>query len=642
MELWNLCRRLAVICIVFLPPAASASTATEQQEMFLDAEKALNSGQTEAFEDLKRQLHDYPLYGYLDYWALERRIKTASPDEVQAFLERYQDQPIADRLRSSWLHVLGKRKDWVNTLRFYQPQSSVTLQCYEVRARLTRGDRKAALQDTLALWLVGHSQPDACDPAFDQMYAASILDSQHIWQRIRLAFANQKTSLAGFLARRLSESDREWVKRWQHAHQRPTAALKADWARQDTPLTREILMHALHRLASHKPEQAFEHWQQLAASHPFSDDQNGSLIQTIALQAALANHPLAAQWMAAVPDSHASTSTREWRIRVALFNNDWPAALRWMDKLEPQERDSELWTYWRGRALENSGAAGDALTVFTRLSGERSYHGFLAADRLHRPYQMDEARIDLDGQQVQQIEKLPGIRRAHELYLVGKRLDARREWFRATRNLSETELKSAALLAHSWGWHDRAIITATEARYWSDLTLRFPLPHRETVLANARQYNLDPALIYGVIRQESGFMEDAHSPVGALGLMQLMPATGRQTARALNIRYHGNRSMLQSDSNIRLGSAYLSKLLERYNGSPVLAAAAYNAGPHRVSRWLPGDSNMAADLWMEQIPYHETRDYVRRVLFNATVFEWRLQRPVTRISERMPAIQQRY
>ena len=172
--------------------------------------------------------------------------------------------------------------------------------------------------------------------------------------------------------------------------------------------------------------------------------------------------------------------------------------------------------------------------------------------------------------------------------------------------------------------------------------MRFPLPHREAIFTNARQYDLDPALIYGVIRQESAFMEEARSPVGALGLMQLMPATGKQTARALKIRYRGSQVLLKSDQNIRLGSAYLNKLLQRYNGSPVLAAAAYNAGPHRVSRWLPGDHSVPASLWAERIPFKETRNYVRRVLAYATVFEWRLERPVTRLSQRMPAIQQRY
>jgi len=613
-----------------------------QRELFVAAESALNSGEQATFRDLKRKLTDYPLYGYLEYWQLRRRLGKAGAGEVQAFLDQYQEQPIATRLRISWLHQLGKRRDWNNYLRFYQPQRSVTLQCYDVRARLSKGDREQALQDALELWLVGYSQPDACDPAFDQLYASSRITSEQIWARIRLAFANQKSSLAGYLAKRLSAEDREWVKRWQYAHRRPTDALSKPWSKQDTPLVREILTHACLRLARHKPEQAWKHWQEIAKSHRFSEQQAGKVLQRIALTGALRNHPQAAQWLASVPDHAVNADIRQWRVRVSLSDGDWKDALRWIDELDATERNAETWRYWRAYALEADGASGDAFTEYARLAGERSYYGFLAADHLQRPYQMNDSRISYEKEQLEDIEQIPGILRARELYLAGKHLDARREWYHTTASLSEHELKLLALLAHRWGWHDRAILTASRAEYWSDLTLRFPLPHRKSIFAYADQYDLDPALIYGVIRQESAFMEDARSPVGALGLMQLMPQTGKQTARSLKIRYRGNQALLHSDQNIRLGSAYLNKLLKRYNGSPVLAAAAYNAGPHRVSRWLPTGKSMDASLWMERIPFKETRHYVRRVLAYATVFEWRLQRPVTRLSHRLSEIQQRY
>jgi soluble lytic murein transglycosylase len=634
---------MILVVALQLPCTSPADDYKDQRELFIQAEAALTAGDAEEFKRLKRQLLRYPLYGYLEFWDLRRRLDEAEPGEVYAFLKRYAGQPIAARMRFSWLHRLGRRKDWETYLRFYQPQRSVTLQCYEVRARLATGaDREAALRDTLKLWLVGHSQPAACDPAFDQLYASDLLTSERVWERIRLAFAEQKISLAGYLARRLSAEDREWVKRWQYAHRRPAATLKQDWTSQDNAMVRDILVHAVSRLARHKPQQAWKHWQQIAATHDFTADQQGRVLREIALHAALDNDPEAPRLLARVPESHADASIREWRVRVALNNGDWADAVDWLDGLSPEERRSETWRYWRARALEASGASGDALTEYGSLSDERSFYGFVASDRLKRPYQMNDFRVPHDEEQISRIESLPGIVRARELYRAGMREDARREWYHATRSLSADELQQAALLAHRWGWHDRAIVTASQAKYWSDLTLRFPLPHRESIFSNARRYELDPALIYGVIRQESAFMEDARSPVGALGLMQLMPATGKQTARALNMRYGGNDVLLQSDQNIRLGSAYFRKLLDRYNGSPVLAAAAYNAGPHRVSRWLPGEDSMAADLWMELIPYPETRRYVRRVLAYATVFEWRLQRPVTPISQRLPVVQKRY
>ena len=631
-----------LLAMLLLTQVALADTYDAEREKFLKAEAALKAGHSKTFNQLRQQLRDYPLYGYLEYWQLRRRLGKAKASEVQAFLDTYAGQPIATRLRISWLHKLGKRRDWTTYLEYYQPQLSIKLQCYDVRARLAKGDREQALKDALQLWLVGSSRPNACDPAFDQLYASSLMTSARIWERVRLAFANQKSSLAVYLAKRLSAEDRKWVKRWQYAHRRPTAALAKDWAKQDTPLVREILVHALRRLARHKPEQAWKHWQQVAATHNFNTQQAGSVLQSIALYGALRKHPQAAVWLEAVPAAAANASIREWRVRNAMGDDDWSGVLRWIDELTPTERQADNWRYWRAYALDAKDETGDAFTEYARLSTERSYYGFLAADRLQRPYQMNDARLDYQKSQLEAVEHIPGIVRARELYLAGKHLEARREWFHTTRSLPHSQLKLAALLAHRWGWHDRAILTASKAAYWSDLTLRFPLPHREAIFSYARQYDLDPALIYGVIRQESAFMAEARSPVGALGLMQLMPATGKQTARALKIRYRGSQVLLQSDQNIRLGSAYLNKLLQRYNGSPVLAAAAYNAGPHRVSRWLPSDHSVPASLWAERIPFKETRNYVRRVLAYATVFEWRLERPVTRLSQRMPAIQQRY
>jgi len=620
-----------------------ADSLDRQRERFLQAESALKSGNPTRVRQLKQKLSGYPLYGYLDFWELKRRIKRARADEVQAFFQRYNGQPIASRLRISWLHRLAKRGDWRNYLAFYWPQTSVTLQCHEIRARLELGkDRDSALNDAMKLWMVGHSQPDACTPVFRQLYASAHLTSEHIWQRVRLAFANQKSSLAMYLAKKLSADDRTWVKRWYHAHRRPTAAIASRWARDDTPLVREILTHAVQRLARHKPAQAYKHWQALRTSHRFTAEQHAGVLQRIALSGALDNAPNAARWLSEVPDIAVDRDIRQWRVREALRRNDADDVKHWIEQLPAAERNEPVWRYWYAWALEQRGAKGDAFTLYASLGNERNYYGFLAADKLGRQYQMNDMRADVDRKRFDALAGRPGLQRARELYLIGKRLDARREWFHITASLNKEQLRYAALLAHRWGWHDRAILTAAQARYWDDLALRFPLPHRESIFANAARYKLDPALIYGIIRQESAFMEDARSAVGALGLMQLMPATGRQTARSLNIRYGGSRALLKSDQNIRLGSAYLNHLMTRFSGSPVLAAAAYNAGPHRVSRWLPADRSLPAPLWMENIPFRETRSYVKQVLAYATIFDWRLSQPLTRLSQRLPDVRARY
>ncbi len=632
-----------VLIGLLLAQHVMADSLDRQRERFLQAESALKSGNPTTLRQLKQKLSDYPLYGYLDFWEMKRHIKRARADEVQTFFQRYNGQPIASRLRITWLQRLAKRGDWRNYLAFYWPQTSVTLQCYEIRARLELGkDRDSALDDAMKLWMVGHSQPDACTPVFRQLYASTHLTSEHIWQRVRLAFANQKPSLAIYLAKKLSADDREWVNRWYHAHRRPTAAIASRWARDDSPLVREILTHAVQRLARHKPAQAYKHWQALRTSHRFTAEQHAVVLRRIALSGALDNEADAVHWLSEVPDIAVDRDIRQWRVREALRRNDADDVKRWIEQLPADERNEPVWRYWYAWSLEQRGAKGDAFTLYASLGNERNYYGFLAADKLGRQYQMNDTRTEVDSARFDALAGQPGMQRARELYLIGKRLDARREWFHTTASLNKEQLRYAALLAHRWGWHDRAILTAAQARYWDDLALRFPLPHRESIFANAARYKLDPALIYGIIRQESAFMEDARSAVGALGLMQLMPATGRQTARSLNIRYGGNRALLKSDQNIRLGSAYLNHLMTRFSGSPVLAAAAYNAGPHRVSRWLPAGRSLPAPLWMENIPFRETRSYVKQVLAYATIFDWRLSQPLTRLSQRLPDVRARY
>ena len=611
-----------------------------QRARFLEARAALKKADMRRFERLAGGLRDYPLYSYLDYARLRGRLGSADPQQVRAFLDTWADQPLAARLRRAWLRRLGRAGRWRDYLAFYTPQTSVTLQCYRLRAELAlQPDRRlGVLERAVPLWMVGHSQPDACDPLFDALYASPLIDSARIWQRIRLAFAANRTTLAAWLGKRLSADDRRWVRRWRTAARQPVKALRQDWTHEDTPLVREILVHGLKRLARHKPEQAWKHWRRLAPSHRFSAAQRGDVLRSLALAAARRNLPRAGEWLALVPEDAVDQQVRTWRVRAALLRHDWKDAARWLDALKPAEQRRHEWRYWRAVAHERLGEQAAATLLYTDLAAERNFYGFLAADRLREPYRMNDRRNEPDSATLARVANLPGVVRARELQRAGLHTEARREWVRATAALDRAGLRAAALLAHRWGWHERAIATAAQARYWSDLRLRFPLAHRELVFDTARKETLDPALIYGIIRQESAFMTDARSAAGALGLMQLMPATGRQTARALRLRYPGSRILLQSDHNVRIGSAYLRKLLDRFGGSPVLATAAYNAGPHRVQRWLPAGEDQAAALWLNRIPFRETREYVRRVLAFATVFEWRLQRPLTRLSDRLPVV----
>ena len=610
----------------------------QDREQFLKAYNALERGATQTFAGLEPELRDYPLYPYLIDKKLRRHLSTADDEAIADFLTSYPDTPLAQRLRQSWLHRLGRQRAWGRYRRFYTPQSSVTLQCYHLRSIRPTPLTDAWLDQVEALWLVGHSQPDACDPAFDFLYQSGRITPAKRWQRIEQAMANRKLTLARYLARELPAADQADFRHWVDAHKRPSTLL-AQSPGKDTPRQRKILVHALKRLAGRDPAQAERRWQKLWDHYPFTEQQRAEVLQAIGLNAAFKGLPDAYDWLAAIPRQWRNQTVQSWLVRSALKQRDWNKTLKATDSLDAELARKPEWRYWQAAALEQLQHPDQARPLFTELAGLRNYHGFLAADRMQLPYQLTARPIAHTEQELTQLrQQHPGLVRAHELLLINHNLQARREWYAATRHLGPRELELAAVLAHRWGWHDRAIISAAEAKALDDLELRFPLAHQQQVQQTASRYQLDPAWIFGVMRQESAFMSDARSPVGALGLMQLMPATGRLTAKQYKLPRPSTHSLLQAGTNIQIGSGYLKRVLDRFNNNTVLATAAYNAGPHRVDAWLPDESTLPADIWVDTLPFKETRGYVRAVLAFTTVYDQRLDGVVTPLARRMPTI----
>jgi len=635
--------KLMGIMLLLAAAAASAMAGKHdplqaQRALFLEARAALNQGQLEAFRRLQKQLQDYPLTPYLEFDALRARLQSANEEEIARFIDRYQDLPLAARLRRSWLHTLARQQRWPLFLKYYRPPQSIELQCQALRARLKTGKRENIHQDIITLWLVGTSRPEACDPVFDFLYRSGKLSDDLLWQRIRLAMRNNKPSLAGYLARRLPAADAAWVKLWRDIHSHPDKHLQDPRLGEDTPRAREIIAHALRRIARFDAEQAHEKWQLLRASHAFDPQASADIEKTIALQAAWQRRPVAYDWLAALPETAVDERVGEWRIRTALAAGRWSAVLDCITALPAEQQNNDEWQYWKAVALEKLERRLDSMNDFALLARERSYHGFLAADYLRWPYEMGNQPIEYDEAALDALASRPAMLRAHELYRANLLTDARREWAQFTGTLSAVELKLAAVLASRWGWHDRAILTVAQAGDYDDLVLRFPLEHEDSVRVQARKNRLDPGYVFAVIRQESAFNKEARSPAGARGLMQLMPGTGRLTARQHRIPYSGTQSLYEAEKNISLGTRYLHQVGERFNGNTVLATAAYNAGPHRVQKWLTEEQNQQAANWVAVIPFTETRRYVQRVLAYAAIYDWRMGRPVTPLKKRMPVI----
>jgi soluble lytic murein transglycosylase len=630
-------------CLVFvcasllLSAALAADPYAEDRARFLEARKAWSAGQSERFTQLAGQLRDYPLYPYLRHDQLNANLSKARDEDVREFLDRYADSPLAERLRRNWLAHLAKQHQWQRFLAFYAAdQASVELQCHYLRATRSDPPKQDWLDAAQALWLVGKSQPDTCDPVFKVLTASPRMTEELVWARIGLAMQENAPSLASFLARMLPAGERKWVEVWREAHQHPASARNQPALQRDTPQSRTILAHAVQRLARTDADAAWDWWQDLRETHAFTPEQQAQTLRGVALQAAIKRLPGAHERLAEVPEVVRDRSLREWQARSALLYQDWRALLATLDGMTVEEQQVDEWRYWRAQALLEIGERDTALGLLGELARERSYHGFLAADALEQTYQMSHRSIPAEESELAELQRRhPALARAGELLRLQIITDARREWAFGIRDLPPRDLELAAVLAHRWDWHDRAIITAGRSGNLDDLDVRFPVLHTQEVMRAAAQLDLDPAWIMGVMRQESAFMRDARSPVGALGLMQLMPATGSQMAQLLKMPAPSTSTLMQAGTNITLGSNYLRHTLDSL-GNKVLATAAYNAGPHRVRRWLPGSEAVSSALWVDTIPFSETRGYVRAVLAFATVYDERLQRPMQPLRARMP------
>jgi soluble lytic murein transglycosylase len=623
---------LIFITILFTNVTAHSSTLNQQRAQFEQALDALKNKDWDNFQRLSFNLKGYPLHHYLRYKYLKPRITQVPAYQIQSFLKNYGDTYFGDKLRHAWLIKLAKQKNWRSFIQFYTPQKSVVLQCYYAQARMMTGkNRRQALADAKKLWLVGKSQPKSCTSAFQSLYRSGQISNRLIWKRIELAMKNNRLSLATKLSNNLISVDRMWVSRWKMMHKNPAKNL-AEWDQADSATARKIVIHGIKRLARKQFDRAYDYWRTYQGLYAFSIEEIGKMQRDLALISVKHNHPLALQWLTVVHNNFLNKKISKTRIKLALKRQNWRAVADFINEIPPAERKPYHW-YWLARALEQKGRKSQATQVYKKVANERDYYGFLAAKRIGAKYNILHKPIQITAAEQQQLTTKLSIKSAYEFYKLSKYypsnrsllMNARREWRYSIKNLSSNRLKEvAAAVAHKWKWHDRAIFTAAKANHYDDLDLRFPLAYRHQITSGAKKQYVDLAWVYGIIRQESVFMKNAGSHVGALGLMQLMPATARLVARKIGIRVGGRKSILDVNTNISLGTAYLRQMLDTFNGNYMLATAAYNAGPGRARRWAKQRRCMPADIWVEMIPFKETRNYVRRVLFYTRIFEERL------------------
>ncbi|HKL62281.1 MAG TPA: transglycosylase SLT domain-containing protein [Woeseiaceae bacterium] len=575
------------------------------------------------------ELSDYPLWPDLRAAWLQATIRRADAQTVEDFLQEHAHLPPARRLAYRWIRELARRGDWPRFLALYAERyadAGITeLDCQAARARrLVEPAHRYGEADVERLWLAGRSQPRECDPVFDDMRSAGLLDAARYRQRFELAIAARHFRLARYLARPLDDAAQREAAAWLAMQDDPARELvRLDPTGADETARARILW-GIKALARRDPAHAATLWRRLAPALDVSGRERWDVAGYIGIRAALRREAAAPGLLKAVPAHLADEDVHAWRTRDALRRGNWADVLAAVDAMPADMADQAVWRYWRARALAATGDRAGAEALWTALAGERSYHGFLAADALDRPYAFGHEALTPDEAAIAALARDPAIHRAGELFHVGLESLGRSEWSEAVAGLDGHRLAQAALLAHRWGWHSRAIATAAKAGRYDDLALRYPLPWREYFQTHTAAADIREAWAYGIARSESLFMADIRSSAGAIGVMQLMTATGRGTARRARLRWRGYATLIDPPANIQLGTRYLAEVYERFDANPVLATAAYNAGPHRVQRWLPDAGSLPADIWIETIPFVETRNYVKRVLTADSIFSWRL------------------
>jgi soluble lytic murein transglycosylase len=610
---------LLIASLVLLPGATISNTLEQQRQDFLLAEKLAEQGDEPAFLKLSAGLVGYPLYPYLQYQWLKNNLRQT--DKVLALLSDYKDSRPAGLLRSKWLDYLADHERWLEFIQYYQAGDSAALECQFYWAHYKTGNQQLALGEAKRLWSSGDTQPRECDSLLSALTLSPVLTPDLIWQRFELALKKGNRALASQIRHLLDQPGQAVADLWLQVDRNPALII-------DNPLLSgneqqgRIFAHGVEKMLKSDLDLAIMLWDGRKPGLAADGRTVGQLERKLALALAHARDARAYERLNRLLDVDAEV--REWKVRAALLEQNWPHVAAAVSGLTPAEQQKPQWQYWRARALTATGNTQEGQALYNRLSEDRSFYGFMAADAVNKPYAFADKPVFLAENALETLARETDFKTIQELSILNRDMAAKQQWWFTVNKLPREQRMIAAKLAQQWQWDQIAIITLVKADYWDDLALRFPLTYLSQVQGNASRQDLDPAVIFGVMRQESMLDKNARSAVGARGLMQLMPATGRQIARALNESPGVESSLFNPAINIKYGAFYYKQLLNRFGGQFALATAAYNAGPNRVAKWLPNDRPMPADVWIETIPFRETRKYVTSVLSYSLIYQQRL------------------
>lgn len=597
----------------------------KERAQFLTLEKNLKSMPAHRLSILDKDIHElahYPLYPYLLRLKLQRTMTLKNKREIEAFLEHYSSQPASYGMRYRWLNYLAAKGHESAFLDSYRTGMGAKLTCQALHYQLDKTDNpKALLTDVDALWYHGKSQPDECDPLFYQWRKNGLMTPEKVIKRIEIAAKEGNRRIIPYLKRQLPANLQYIADAWL-AVTRDVGAVNytQHFSLKNTDHESKVLTWAIEKLAWRRPEQAVKAYNTYVSKKVFSQPQLHIIRRAIALSYALDRRPEAAKWLNIADKPGARDDVKLWHVAYLLRQQRWQQVLEVIASAKPELQNEENYRYWRARALEALGNTMQATVLYQQLAQERHYYGFMASARIGTTPNLSNSPVPRDASAIARLATTPATLRALEFYRLGRRSEARREWRYLLSTLPDKQVTHAGVLAYEWGLYDQAIVSFAKSGYWDDVQRRFPLAFEDHFKHQSSMYEVPNALAMAIARRESSFRADAVSPVGAAGLMQLMPGTARYVAK----KKVSQDTLFNVKDNVEFGVQYLRYLMDKLDNNPVLVSASYNAGWRKVLEWLPAEESLPVDIWIENIPYRETRHYVKAVMAYQHIYEQQL------------------
>ncbi|MGM9453774.1 transglycosylase SLT domain-containing protein [Legionella bozemanae] len=555
-----------------------------------------------------------------NYLSFSQNLPTTTPSP--SFLEFISGTtPLSTKLREKWLYELAKSKDWTRFSQYYQSSNDLNLVCYEQIANYNTGKQQEALKASIPLWLSGDSRPPSCNSLFDLLLKDNNFDQDLITQRTALALERRNIQLARYLLTKYKKPHPLELNALNAVYQNPGNISKLN----PGELNDDIYLYGLKRMVSINMDKALKLWQQSKTTKMLSQAQQQAFLAHVALYKAMRNHEDALEWFTKVKSQYYNDVLLDWQIRFALKRKNWAQVTALIN--DSKHKDEPCWQYWLARSLEAQGNKADAQALYESLAKNRQYYGFLASLHLNKKpsFANETPTTNLDVLKPYQAF----IDQIQTLYMTKQTLQASRL---LNDFISELPKEEASALVY-WidqklQWHGKSVYLSNNETLNNQLSLRFPLAYKDSVSLYSKKYGVAPEFIYAIIRQESGFRDDATSSVGARGLMQVMPYTARVVSQTDKIPYNDQKQLFLSQKNINIGVAYLKQLAKRFDNHPILIAAAYNAGPKQVVYWLKTHPPKEIDVWIETLPWQETRNYLKNIMAFYMVYQYRLgQKP---------------